>query len=96
MCILADGVRVTSRYIHIELWYFSQYYELIFLYESKQWDEAQPIYMNLRKEYIRMQIKYKYCLNPKHTGLFATLFIPEVDKFVHQLYRDIECPDKKM
>ena len=34
-------------------------------------------------------------LNPKHTGLFATLFIPGVDKFVHQLYRDNECPDKK-
>ena len=34
-------------------------------------------------------------LNPKHTGLFATLFIPGVDKFVHQLYWDNECPDKK-
>ena len=34
-------------------------------------------------------------LNPKHTGLFATLFIQGVDRFVHQLYLDNECPDKK-
>ena len=35
------------------------------------------------------------CFNPKHTGLFATLFIPGVDRFVHQLYQDNECSDKK-
>ena len=34
--------------------------------------------------------------NPKHTGLFATLFIPAVDKFVHQLYWDNECSDKQI
>ena len=39
--------------------------------------------------------KIGQAINPKHTALFATLFIPGVDKFVHQLYRDNECPDKK-
>ena len=35
-------------------------------------------------------------ITPKHTGLFANLFIPAVDKFVHQLYRDNECSDKQI
>ena len=35
-------------------------------------------------------------INPKHTGLFATLFIPGWGKFDLSLYWDNECPDKKM
>ena len=43
----------------------------------------------LKDKFVKMNF------NPKHTGLFATLFIPGVDRFVHQLYWDNECPEKK-
>ena len=54
-------------------------------------------YENLRIYILKIAeiIVTKMIFNPKHTGLFATLFIPGVDRFVHQLYLDNEYPDKK-
>ena len=54
-------------------------------------DVSRDVYCIL----VNLMLFFASVINPKHTGLFATLIIPAVDKFDHQLYLDNECPDKK-